>query len=207
MSSEDDTFQNLDRFFNETQNAPGNDDSSSDGEWAGYESNEPDYGSDNLSEGELENLPEIDFESERQKSRTKLMNTWDKIIERFGAEETQDDGDVVDIMSGKIVENNGHLQSIRPDTNSFWGSLAPSAGKRLRRSSSGSGSFSVMPVKKSVKRYRKFVQLVLGDDYEEPTTSDVKEAKPINREYPVMSMPSCRVSDVACSRPFCSRCA
>lgn len=53
--------------------------------------------------------PEIDLHARRAQSTLRLKSTWDSICERYGRD-FEGIGDEIDLMTGRIVVNNGHIE-------------------------------------------------------------------------------------------------
>lgn len=56
-----------------------------------------------------------DIENERQRARSKLKAAWEDLIERYGRN-LDDESDVIDLVTGEIIEDNGHLRHLAPTT-------------------------------------------------------------------------------------------
>lgn len=59
------------------------------------------------SRGEFE-----DIETKRSEARKRLYDAWEEIFEKYGNPENEDDGDIIDLNTGEIVEDRGHLKSL-----------------------------------------------------------------------------------------------
>lgn len=55
--------------------------------------------------------PEIDLQARRAQNTLRLKSTWDSICERYGVD-FEGVGDEIDLMTGEIVVNNGHIEGM-----------------------------------------------------------------------------------------------
>ncbi|ANB11286.1 Muscle M-line assembly protein unc-89 [Sugiyamaella lignohabitans] len=90
--------------------------------------------------------------SEREKSEYKLGQAWMAIISKYGNEDIEKDADVIDLYTGEIVEDHGHLRSLDDKTGSLWLDVDDEndgeSARRKRKSGSQTGLDS-SPSKKS----------------------------------------------------------
>lgn len=85
---------------------------------------------------EVETRPDNDLASKREAAVLKLKSVWDSIIEKYSAPEVGDYGDVIDLETGDIIEDNGHLRSLAAPRENVWGQR-----KSAPRKGSGNDSF------------------------------------------------------------------
>lgn len=50
----------------------------------------------------------------REESLHRVKTAWSQIIQKYSALSLEEQGDVVDIASGRIIEDSGHIRSLRP---------------------------------------------------------------------------------------------
>lgn len=64
--------------------------------------------------------PEPDLQSQRDAATRRLKSVWDSIIERYSEPSVVEQGDIVDLDTGEIVKDNGHLRSLKEQEDDMW---------------------------------------------------------------------------------------
>lgn len=60
-----------------------------------------------------------DFESRKREIRSKFESAWSNIIDKYSSYSLEDQGDIVDIATGKVVEDNGHVRALENKRDPF----------------------------------------------------------------------------------------
>lgn len=85
-----------------------------DGPWLG-----PEEGG-NLNTRQSGAMDFADLDQRRKTSLNKVRNAWKSIIKKYSALSETQQGDVVDITTGEIIKDMGHLRSLRQDSDGVW---------------------------------------------------------------------------------------
>ncbi|TID14783.1 hypothetical protein CANINC_004454 [Pichia inconspicua] len=56
----------------------------------------------------------------RDDALKRVRSAWQDIIKRYSSVKMQDEGDIVDLQTGEIVNDNGHLRSLTEKADSIW---------------------------------------------------------------------------------------
>jgi len=63
---------------------------------------------------------EVDIGARREKSLQKVKDAWKSIIERYSNLNENEQGDIVDLLTGRIVTDTGHLRSLKEEKHNIW---------------------------------------------------------------------------------------
>lgn len=123
---------------------------------------------------------------ERMKSQQKLKSAWDNIISKYGDPSLMDEGDVVDLVTGEIIEDHGHLQGIHGHSDNIWVE-----------------EYDSQPIKKKPKSARKghFVDVDHPTDKQKFTTTDGHDNDILEARLPTWSVLTSSKSPLKISSP------
>lgn len=62
----------------------------------------------------------VDLLQKRNDAMNRVRNAWQDIIKRYSTKKMQEQGDIVDLQAGLIVNDNGHLRSLAEKSDSIW---------------------------------------------------------------------------------------
>ncbi|ODQ66512.1 hypothetical protein NADFUDRAFT_82307 [Nadsonia fulvescens var. elongata DSM 6958] len=61
-----------------------------------------------------------DISVRREHAMKKLRSTWDAILQKYGVMSAEEQGDILDLNTCEVIEDNGHVESLHVKKNGIW---------------------------------------------------------------------------------------
>ncbi|CDK25582.1 unnamed protein product [Kuraishia capsulata CBS 1993] len=74
---------------------------------------------DPLIPNRLEELDHLEYQKRKSGSLYKIRSLWSSIIEKYSAFDEEDQGDLIDLSTGRIVDDTGHVKSMRDPSSGY----------------------------------------------------------------------------------------
>lgn len=117
-----------------------------------------------------------DLDRRRQTSLHKVRDAWKCIIKKYSALSENEQGDVVDIATGEIIKDTGHLRSLRQDDDNLWAETEPPP--RAHGAGDGHGDEGGDPGRKRAKSSSKTAIEIVDLGSASPPPSQRRRSQP-----------------------------